>query len=330
MPAANRRPPPLSAEERAARVEALMQRLTTAVGELTEGEAWTAMLSVSARLHRYSFRNVMLLHAQAAERGMTLTTVAGFTTWKSLGRSVRKGERGLAVLAPITRRTGEDRADPADGAAGGERVIRGVRVAHVFDLSQTDGAPLPEPPRPQWLSGNDTVGLWDALVALVTAEGYQLQRRPEIGTHYGDRVVSVRPDIGGAHATAVLAHELGHIRAGHGDRDIPRAQRETEAESIAYVVMTASGLDSAVSAVPYVAGWSGGDQAVITAAAETVHRAASRILTDLAHLADDADSPPAVAAIEPPRPTQQRRGGGLVAAPHGDVPRRAAAPVQSR
>jgi antirestriction protein ArdC len=328
MPAANRRPTPMTAEQRAAKVEALTQRLTAAVEELTEGEAWTAMLRVSARLHRYSFRNVVLLHAQAAERGMTLTTVAGFTTWKSLGRSVRKGEKGLAVLAPITRRAGED---PDDGASG-RRVIRGMRVAHVFDLSQTDGEPLPEPHRPAWLSGKDTVGLWDALVALVSAAGYELQRRPEAGegqgwTDHADYVVSIRPDIDGARATEVLAHELGHIRAGHAVRDISRAQRETEAESIAYVVLGASGLDSAISAVPYVAGWSRGDHAVIAAAAETVHRTASAILTDLAQLAADADRPSVGAVADRQHSAPHRR---RAATPSRDSPRPVPGRLQGR
>jgi len=101
-------------------------------------------------------------------------------------------------------------------------------------------------------------------------------------TRYGDRVVSVRPDIDEAHAVAVLAHELGHIRADHEHRDLPRAQAETEAESIAHVVLAAHGVDSTTGAVPYVAGWSGGDPAVIAVAAETVHTTAADILTDLA------------------------------------------------
>lgn len=263
MAAARRTSAPqrLSAEERAAKVDALMDQLAGAVGELTDGEQWTAMLRAATKFHRYSFRNMMLLWAQAEERGMPLTAVAGFGTWRSLGRWVRKGEKGLAVLAPITRRVGDDPTPGADDGSGG-RVICGVRVAHVFDLAQTDGEPIPEPPRPTWLSGEDAPGLWDSLATLVAAEGYTLQRNAEGGgtqgwTRYTDRVVSVRPDVGGAHASAVLAHELGHVRSGHEHRDISRAQKETEAESIAYVVMTGCGLDSATSAVPYVAGWSG-------------------------------------------------------------------------
>ncbi|WP_219414184.1 ArdC-like ssDNA-binding domain-containing protein [Pseudonocardia nigra] len=277
----------LTLEERAARVDALSQRLVTAVEELTTGEQWTAMLRSAAKFHSYSPRNMLLLWMQAQERGMTLSQVAGFNTWRKLGRTVRKGERGFAILAPIKRRITDEElvahgADEGAEMAPGRRMY-GVRVAHVFDLAQTDGQPLPQPPRPRWLTGDDAPGVWDALADLVAARGYALTRHPANGEEHGwtdhrRRMVSVRPDIAGAHAAEVLAHELGHVLADHGSRDISRAQKETEAESIAYVVMTACGLDSTASAVPYVAGWSRGDPEVIGAAAATVHRVAAEIL----------------------------------------------------
>jgi antirestriction protein ArdC len=274
-------------EQRVAKVEALNAQLVAAVDELTEGEQWTSMLRAAGRFHSYSFRNMMLIWLQAEQRGMAPTAVAGFTTWKSLGRSVRKGERGLAILAPVTRRVASDDEPAVVGESeGGRRVMRGVKIAHVFDISQTDGPPLPVPPRPVALAGEDEAGLWQPLADLVEAEGYVLRRDPEDGstqgwTDHANRVVSVRPDIDGAFAAAVLAHELGHIRADHGGRIISRAQKETEAESIAYVVMAAHGCDSAISAVPYVAGWSNSDHEVIAAAAETVHTVAAGILADL-------------------------------------------------
>ncbi|WP_214406335.1 ArdC-like ssDNA-binding domain-containing protein [Pseudonocardia lacus] len=306
-PRRGRSAPRRSPEEPAAKVEELLGELNTAVEQLTEGEEWTAMLRAATRFHRYSFRNMMLLQAQAEQRGMTLTAVAGFSAWKALGRSVRKGERGLKILAPVTRRVENDDADGSGeqtSEAGSGRRMVGVKVAHVFDVSQTDGAPLPEPPRPVALRGPDVAQLWEPLAQLVHAEGYDLQRRTEVGqtqgwTNHTDRVVSVRPDIDDAYAVAVLAHELGHIRADHEHRGIPRAQAETEAESIAFIVMAAHGCDSTSSAVPYVAGWSRGDSEVIAAAAETVHTVAAGILADLA--VDDLPDDPA----EAPAPTRR-------------------------
>ncbi|GJF01454.1 ArdC-like ssDNA-binding domain-containing protein [Pseudonocardia sp. D17] len=278
--------------ERAAKVEALLGQLNEAVAELASGEAWTAMLRVTAKLHGYSARNVMLLWAQAEQRGASLTQVAGFRTWLSLGRAVRKGERGYRVLAPVRRRlTEEEAAKAGPGAYDNDGrptiAVRGFRVEHVFDISQTDGDPLPEVPMPAILTGEDPGGLWDQLAALVEAEGFTIERGVETGdrqgfTSYTDRIVSVRPDVPPAQAAYVLAHELGHIRADHEHRpEVSRAQRETEADSIAYVVATACGIDTAASSTPYIAGWSGGDPDVLTAAADLVRREALRIIGQL-------------------------------------------------
>src|SRR5687768_3050491 len=88
-------------EERAAEIEALTDRLAGAVEALASSDQWRVMLSFAAKFHRYSPRNILLLLSQAEERGMDLSRVAGFNTWKSLGYMVRRGERSLAVLAPV-------------------------------------------------------------------------------------------------------------------------------------------------------------------------------------------------------------------------------------
>ncbi|OZM77272.1 hypothetical protein CFP66_37295 [Pseudonocardia sp. MH-G8] len=293
MTMSDRRTTTSSASERAARVERLNAKLAGAVQDLTCGEQWMAMLRTAAAFHDYSPRNVLLLWMQAQERDVVLTQVAGYTTWRRLGRSVRAGERGFAVLAPVTRRLSEDdKAKDAAPLPGGRRMV-GVRVAHVFDIAQTVGKPLPAPLPPAVLHGAD-LGLWKPLARLVDQHGYELRRSPELGdvqgwTDHRDRVVSVRPDIEGAQATAVLAHEVAHIRADHEHRPISRAQRETEAESAAHVVLTARGLDTSVLAVPYVAGWSRGDPRVIAEAAETVHKVAAGMLADIEPFVDKAE-----------------------------------------
>jgi antirestriction protein ArdC len=284
--------------QRAAQVEAqvtaLTEQLHAAVRQLCDGPDWAAMLRVAGSFHRYSYRNMLLLWMQAHDRDLTLTQVAGHQAWRRLGRTVRKGERGLKVLAPIRRRLSEDEAAALgprgyDATGRPAQVLRGVRIAHVFNLSQTDGEPLPQGPAPAYLTGEDTAGLWARLAELVAGQGYRIERRVESGetqgwTRYSERLVSVRPDIDGAHAVAVLAHELGHILAEHETRHISREQRETEAESIAYVVLTGCGIDpeaTQAAAAPYVAGWSGGDPEVITAAVATVHRVAATVLRAL-------------------------------------------------
>ena len=300
-----RRPTDEQIAERAAKVEALTEQLHAAVVDLTSSEAWLALLGVAARFHTYSWRNQVLLAVQAADRGMTLTRVAGFNRWKELGRIVGKGEKGLAILAPVRRRlSGEEAAKrhaeglPAyDGDGRPIIVVRGFRIEHVFDQSQTEQIPgaeqLPEPRA--WIAqrGRGPAGLWDAICALITAEGYEIEHRPPVGgdgsahgwTDGHRRIVWIRSDVEEAEQIRVAIHELAHIRADHCaddlGRDISRAQGETEADSIAHVVATWAGLDISASSVEYVAGWAGGDGEILEAALGAIHRAATSIITDL-------------------------------------------------
>jgi len=229
------------------------------------------------------------------------TRVAGFRSWQSLGRQVRKGERGIAILAPCTYRPKTtERAEPAAPAgmepaatcsggaapdAGGKKQVQGFRVVHVFALHQTEGTPLPDV-APALLTGQAPAGLWEDLAGQVSGYGYALERGDCCGANgYTDprrRVVRVRDDIDEAQAVKVLAHELGHLECGHV-KDLPtyltcRGRCEVEAESVAYVVAAAHGLDASGYTFAYVASWAGGDLTRIRQAAETVTKAARTIL----------------------------------------------------
>jgi len=139
------------------KLAALHEQISDGVAALVESDGWRAMLDTAAKFHSYSLGNLLLIGAQAPQA----TRVAGFRTWQSVGRQVRKGERGIAILAPCTYRLKADRAEPAGlatpagqkpatscsgGAApdAGGGQVRGFRVVHVFALHQTEGAPLPD------------------------------------------------------------------------------------------------------------------------------------------------------------------------------------------
>lgn len=109
--------------------------LDTLAALLDEGHSdrLTAFLKTMGRFHKYSWHNVALIATQCP----TATRVAGFQTWRTLGRFVRKGEKGIAILAPIIGR----RRDACDDDAKG---VLGFRATYVFDLAQTDGEPLAE------------------------------------------------------------------------------------------------------------------------------------------------------------------------------------------
>ena len=210
-------------QARAEKLEALHQTLTAQVAELVDSEAWQAMLRAAARFHRYSFGNVCMILTQRP----TATQVAGFQTWRSLGRSVTKGEKGIAILAPVTYKTKEtaERHDAQDEPhdeqpdATGKRRLHGFKVEYVFDIEQTHGEPLPDV-TPCALEGDAPVDLWDGLAFQVDGEGYRLRRgecaRPTANgeTDPMTKTVTVRADLPPAQACKTLAHELAHIRLG--------------------------------------------------------------------------------------------------------------------
>ena len=119
-------------------MERLHEQLQASLHELVTSEDWQQALAVAARFHDYSFANTQLIWAQSLARGVTPSRVAGYRTWQQLGRQVRRGESGLQILTPVTRKV-----TPENGEDEERRVV-GFRVVHVFDLAQTDGEPLPE------------------------------------------------------------------------------------------------------------------------------------------------------------------------------------------
>jgi hypothetical protein len=170
---------------------------------------------------------------------------------------------------------------------GVARLIEGEQW-QVFDISQTDGQPLPDL-TPGFLDGDVPTRLWHALVTQVTDQGFVLLRddaqTPGANgeMNRGAATVRVRPALTQAQASKTLAHELAHIVLGHGTPECtdPRSRCEVEAESVAYVVMTAAGLDTSTYSFPYIAGWADGDLDVLAQTADQVIRAARQVIEHL-------------------------------------------------
>ena len=163
-------------------------------------------------------------------------------------------------------------------------MLRGFKVVHVFAQSDTTGDDLPEV-RPVLLEGEGA--LWDALAAQVVAAGFTVSRG-DCGsangcTNFAARTVVVAEHLSGKAADKTLAHELGHVLLGHEaqvvvDRDVA----EIEAESVAYIVCNALGIDCASYSLAYVAGWSGGSVERIRRTAERVVSTAHAVLAAMA------------------------------------------------
>lgn len=274
-------------EERKARMDAAHGELTAAVEAISTSDDWRAFLDFASKLHTYSAQNRMWLFAQAMMRGWDdLGHVAGFRTWLALGRHVRKGERGLTVLAPVRVKVTAD-----DGLE--TWAVRGFKVEHVFAACQTDGdGDVPEAIRPTLLTGAGPDGAWDALARLVTERGFDVKRAglfPENGvTSMAARTVTVADRLDEAAAVKTLAHELAHVIL-HSepalDYHANRGRCEVEAESVAYLVCRELGLETDAYTFPYVATWASGAVKVVTAAADRALGCARDIVEQVEQLA---------------------------------------------
>jgi hypothetical protein len=251
-------------QNRRQRVEELHELLADRIGSLDNRDEWEQYLRFAQSFHQYSFGNRLLIMVQRPDA----TTVAGYRAWQAKGYQVRKGEQSISVLGPVTRRvplldsSGNPVMDP-DGRPREGREIIGMKPVPVFDISQTDGPPPPEAPKPTLLTGQAPPGLWKSLAEMVALEGYRLDRGDCGGangvTNFTERTVLVRPDVDDAQAVRTLAHELGHVLMAdptdaHGLVDC-RGVREVEAESVAFMVTGSHGLDASQYTFNYVAGW---------------------------------------------------------------------------
>lgn len=246
------------------KAQAAHERLTAEIESFETSEDWRRALAIAARFHHYSFGNSLLIWAQAADRGFEPTRVAGYQTWKSLGRQVRKGERGLTILAP-------NRAKREDEKTGETTyVLTGFRATAVFDISQTDGDDVPDTgdfvsplESSSGLAYDFTEAekiLADRGFGLSFVDG-PLAAGANGVTNYSTRTVTVRRDLGDVQAFKTTLHELGHVILHDpkgGTRPDCRGEIEVEAESVAYVVASVLGIDTGSYSFGYVAGWADG------------------------------------------------------------------------
>ena len=262
------------------RLKAAHRRLQEAVQSIVTGEDWQRMLKTAAKFHRYSFHNTLMIFLQRPDA----TSVAGFNRWKSLGRSVKRGEKGIAIFAPCKYKT---KIETEEGDEKTMQQIRGFRVVHVFDISQTDGEEIPDLDaiRPKLLQGNAPEGIWDMVARHAQSVGYEVirhQRGSENGyCDFLKKQISVCPDVSGAQAVKTLIHEVGHALL-HAEGPVAsREVAEVEVESVAYIVCDALGLDSGDYSFPYVTRWAEGSAELVRETAERAISCAKQILTAL-------------------------------------------------
>ena len=241
-------------------------------------------LAAMGRFHRYSWHNIMLIASQKP----TATHVAGFHAWHKLGRFVKKGEKGILILAPVIRRKAEHNSETE---ADESSTAVGFRAAYVFDISQTDGQALPE----IGSVNGDPREYRERLATFVSKQGIALEYSQDIaparGTSAGGKI-TLLPGQSAGEEFATLAHEVAHEIMHRDERrsSTSKRVRETEAEAVAFVVCSAIGLETGTAAKDYI-GLYGGDAKLLNESLEYVQQTATQILSAIG--ADGTSAPPA-------------------------------------
>lgn len=271
-------------ETRERKIDEILQKLKDGVSRIQDSAVFREWLLTMAKFHEYSLGNQILIMIQSP----TATRVAGFYTWKDLGRWVKAGEKGIAILAPCLAPRGL--VCPVCGQAGGEKILRahvaaahpGVnateivrqakegapageaqptffKVVYVFDVSQTQGKELPRVEAPP-LTGDANPELFARAQALAKSEAIDVsfeprpEMNPDIKGSYIGKSIWVKPDESSAQQLKTLLHELAHYYT-ESVFGIPRQAAETIAESSAFSVAAHFGFDTGTRSFPYVATW---------------------------------------------------------------------------
>jgi len=208
-----------------------LEDLAKATDQARVSEEMVHYLEFCAKFgHQYSASNVWLILLACPDA----THVAGFNAWKKIGRYVKRGEKGIAILAPtFYRENPDDEESP--------KILRGFRVVHVFDFAQTDGQPLPEPPN--WKSPEKNLELQMKLFDFAEQNGIQVTIKELEGETQGISTggsIVLSPEAG----TKTLIHEITHELLHQVENtQLSIAEKELEAESVAYVVCKHFGLN---------------------------------------------------------------------------------------
>jgi hypothetical protein len=266
--------PQTSKEVIAANIQLLIEQL-----EAGHSEGLTDYLRAMGRFHNYSFGNILEIARQKPDA----TRVAGLYAWNQLGRKVTKGQKGIRILAPRIgnrKKKDIDNEGSKDSAAINKPVLVGFRAVYVFDVSQTEGAELPQ------FSERTTgeVGEYrERLIDFITAQGIELEFKesiaPALGMSYGGKI-AILPGQASADEFSTLVHEVAHELLHKAERRTATTKtvRETEAEAIAFVVSQTIGLDAGNAAADYIHLYHG-NASLLTESLEVIQQTSALILS---------------------------------------------------
>ncbi|HTU45713.1 MAG TPA: ArdC family protein [Bryobacteraceae bacterium] len=267
--------------------------------EAGKSETLVAYLSAMARFHNYSFGNIVAI----ARQRPTATRVAGFGTWKEMGRFVKRGERGIQILAPMIgyrRKNAEAARNSAvDGSIKPQPTLIGFRAVFVFDVAQTEGEDLPEfEHNISGEVGEQRDRLIDFLAQQNIALEFNERIAPALGVSYGGKI-ALLPGQSKPEEFVTLVHETAHELLHKAERRTftTATVRETEAEAVAFIVGQAIGLEMGNASSDYIQMYNG-NATLLAESLEVIQRTSAVILAAIRidEIAEPATEPEQFAA----------------------------------
>ena len=280
-------------------MDSIMKSLESGVSDFFTSEKYGEYLKTMTKFHRYSFNNTLLIAMQRPEA----TLVTGYRNWQSMGRQVKKGEKGITILAPAPKKQKKVQAlydqnqMPVLDEQGNQKyeevevLIPRFKATTVFDIDQTEGEPI-QTIAPEELT--EAVQDFDLFMQAITDISPVPIRFDEIeGSAKGyydnaNKEIVIREGMSESQTIKTAIHECGHAML--HDRDLmlasgikkDRETKEVEAESVAYSVCSAFEIETSDYSFPYIAGWSSGrDMKELRSSMDTIRQTAGKMVDDL-------------------------------------------------
>lgn len=282
------------------RVKEITEQLEQGIKDLFESEQYRKWLITMSRFHQYSLNNTILICMQKPDASL----VAGFHAWKKMGRHVKKGEKGIWILAPIryTREQPNAEKDPLEShetekekIEKKEIICTGYKVVSVFDVSQTEGRELPSIGVNEMTGDVDTYQQFFEALKMscpVPIEFEEIRNGAKGYFHQTESRIAIQKGMSQVQTLKTVIHEMAHqklhsIQGGPADltpvqRIISRNAKEVEAESVAFTVCQHYGIDTSDYSFAYIASWSEGkDTSELKQSMDIIRKAASEMIREI-------------------------------------------------
>ena len=316
----------LNSQNSAERMKEITDRLETGIQELFESERYKAYLTTMSKFHSYSFNNTLLIAMQGGQ------LVAGYNKWRdNFHRNVKKGEKAIKILAPAPFKAKKEvqkldaQGRPVMGKDGKpvtevqEIQVPAFKIVSVFDVSQTEGEPLPSIGVEELTGSVERYGEFFKALEQTSPVPIGFEDIPggSHGYHHlTEKRIAIQEGMSELQTLKTAIHEIAHSKLHAIDPEAPAIEqadrpdsrtREVQAESVAYAVCQHYGLDTSDYSFGYVAGWSSGkDLKELKASLETIRATAHELITTidghLAQLQKERQAAPLEQAAEQPDP----------------------------